>query len=73
MNKDKISDESCALVQAVKVCEPASHQPHEEKLILQTVCGMDVHKSFIVAVIKTTDSQGKVIKHKKSSRLLKRA
>ena len=65
MNKDKISDGSCALVQAVKACELTSHQPHEEKLILQTACGMDVHKSFIVAVTKTTDSQGKVITHKK--------
>lgn len=65
MNKDKISDGSCALVQAVKACELTSHQPHEEKLILQTACGMDVHKSFIVAVIKTTDSQGKVSTHKK--------
>lgn len=64
MNKDKICGESSALAQAVKACELASHQPHEEKLILQTACGMDVHKSFIVAVIKTTDFQGKVITHK---------
>lgn len=62
MNSNKVLAETNFIATA---CTSIEAPVETDQVILKTACGLDVHKKFVVAVIKTTETDGGIKKYKK--------